>query len=148
MPSPQVHAAAHHRAGARVNAYEENAYAMSQGKLLYENFNCVGCHFHGGGGIGPPLMDDKWIYGSEPDQIFATIIAGPAQRHAVVSREDPGLPGLADRRVRAQSERVGEQPGRAGRSDHMQMQPPENSMRQSPRRVDEPTTPSCPDGAR
>src|SRR4051812_38033500 len=42
------------------NPYEQNAYAMSQGKLLYENFNCVGCHFHGGGGIGPPLMDDKW----------------------------------------------------------------------------------------
>jgi len=58
------------------NAYEQNAYAMSQGKLLYLNFNCVGCHFHGGGGIGPPLMDDKWIYGSEPDQIFATVVQG------------------------------------------------------------------------
>ena len=36
--------------------------------------NCVGCHFHGGGGIGPPLMDEKWIYGSDPSQIFATIV--------------------------------------------------------------------------
>jgi len=58
------------------NDYEENAYAMSEGKRLYEGFNCVGCHFHGGGGIGPPLMDNKWTYGAEPQQIFATVIQG------------------------------------------------------------------------
>jgi len=56
--------------------YEDTAYALSEGKRLYENFNCAGCHFHGGGGIGPPLMDDKWIYGSEPQQIFATVVQG------------------------------------------------------------------------
>src|SRR5205085_9343074 len=56
------------------NAYEENAYALSEGQRMYLQFNCVGCHFHGGGGIGPPLMDDKWIYGSDPDQVFATIV--------------------------------------------------------------------------
>jgi len=49
---------------------------ITEGKRLYENFNCSGCHFHGGGGIGPPLMDDKWIYGSEPQQIFATVVQG------------------------------------------------------------------------
>ena len=59
-----------------INEYDQNAFAINQGKLLYLNFNCVGCHFHGGGGIGPPLMDDKWIYGSQPDQIFATILQG------------------------------------------------------------------------
>src|SRR5438309_11687825 len=58
------------------NEYEENAYAMSEGQHLYESYNCVGCHFHGGGGIGPPLMDDKWVYGSAPQQIFATVIQG------------------------------------------------------------------------
>ncbi|HEX8775636.1 MAG TPA: c-type cytochrome [Pyrinomonadaceae bacterium] len=58
------------------NEYEENGPAMSDGKRLYEWFNCVGCHAHGGGGIGPPLIDDQWIYGSEPDQIFATIVEG------------------------------------------------------------------------
>ena len=35
-----------------------------RGRRLYDAFNCVGCHAHGGGGIGPPLMDDKWIYGT------------------------------------------------------------------------------------
>ena len=58
------------------NEYEENGPAMSDGKRLYEWFNCVGCHAHGGGGMGPPLIDDEWIYGSEPDQIFATIVEG------------------------------------------------------------------------
>jgi len=53
-----------------------NAYAISQGKALFEGMNCVGCHFHGGGGIGPPLMDDEWIYGSDPSQIFNTIVEG------------------------------------------------------------------------
>jgi cytochrome c oxidase cbb3-type subunit III len=56
--------------------YETNAYAIAEGKRLYTQFNCVGCHANGGGGMGPPLMDDKWIYGSEPANIFATIVEG------------------------------------------------------------------------
>ena len=58
------------------NEYENNAQAMSDGKRLFEQMNCVGCHAHGGGAIGPALMDDKWIYGSQPEQIFATIVEG------------------------------------------------------------------------
>ncbi|HEY0369590.1 MAG TPA: cytochrome c [Chthoniobacterales bacterium] len=56
--------------------YEESAYAIGEGQKLYMAFNCVGCHFHGGGGIGPPLMDGEWIYGHEPQQIFASIVEG------------------------------------------------------------------------
>jgi len=56
--------------------YANNAYALSAGKKLYNQMNCVGCHFHGGGGIGPALMDDQWIYGSDPSQIFSTIVEG------------------------------------------------------------------------
>jgi Cytochrome c, mono- and diheme variants len=58
------------------NMYQESAYAVSEGQKLYEAYNCVGCHAHGGGGIGPPLMDSNWIYGSEPGNIFATIMQG------------------------------------------------------------------------
>jgi cytochrome c oxidase cbb3-type subunit 3 len=58
------------------NEYEENAYALSEGKHLFESMNCAGCHAHGGGGMGPALMDDKWIYGGEPEKIFATIVEG------------------------------------------------------------------------
>jgi cytochrome c oxidase cbb3-type subunit 3 len=56
--------------------YEENAYGVSQGKTLYNQFNCSGCHSQGGGGMGPPLMDDEWIYGSEPENVFKTIVEG------------------------------------------------------------------------
>ena len=58
------------------NLYQENAYAVSEGQRLYEQYNCVGCHAHGGGGMGPALMDDVWIYGSDPANIFATITQG------------------------------------------------------------------------
>jgi len=56
--------------------YEESAYAVSEGKRLFSQYNCSGCHANGGGGIGPPLMDQAWIYGSEPANIFATIMQG------------------------------------------------------------------------
>jgi cytochrome c oxidase cbb3-type subunit 3 len=56
--------------------YEGNAYAIAEGKRLFSQFNCVGCHGHGGGAIGPALMDGAWIYGSEPENIFASIVQG------------------------------------------------------------------------
>jgi cytochrome c oxidase cbb3-type subunit 3 len=58
------------------NEYGDNAWAVSEGKRLSNQFNCSGCHFQGGGGIGPPLMDSQWIYGSQPENIFATIVEG------------------------------------------------------------------------
>jgi cytochrome c oxidase cbb3-type subunit 3 len=58
------------------NPYEDNAYAVAEGKTLFNQMNCSGCHSHGGGGIGPPLTDDEWIYGSDPQNIFATITEG------------------------------------------------------------------------
>lgn len=56
--------------------FENNAYAVAEGQKLYESFNCSGCHFHGGGGIGPPLMDANWIYGSQPQNVYQTIMQG------------------------------------------------------------------------
>ena len=56
--------------------YGSNAYALSEGKRLFNQMNRSGCHSQGGGGIGPALMDDDWIYGSDPSQIFSTIIEG------------------------------------------------------------------------
>ena len=54
----------------------DNAYEISQGKRLFRWYNCSGCHSNGGGGMGPPLMDEKWIYGHDPDQVFMTIMQG------------------------------------------------------------------------
>lgn len=56
--------------------FEDNAYGLSEGKRLYNAYNCVGCHARGGGAIGPALMDHRWIYGSRPEQIYSTIIEG------------------------------------------------------------------------
>ena len=56
--------------------YENNAAAVSDGKQLFSAYNCVGCHAHGGGGIGPALRDDEWSYGHEADQIYHSILEG------------------------------------------------------------------------
>jgi cytochrome c oxidase cbb3-type subunit III len=61
---------------ARAVKYENNAFHISQGKRYYEWYNCYSCHAAGGGDIGPPLMDDKWRYGGEIEQIVSTIMEG------------------------------------------------------------------------
>lgn len=58
------------------NVFAGDAHALAEGKRLYNWYNCSGCHFSGGGGIGPPLMDDDWIYGSEPQNILASVLEG------------------------------------------------------------------------
>lgn len=58
------------------NPSERRAYSVSEGKVLYQQFNCSGCHSLGGGGIGPPLMDSDWIYGSDPENVYETIVQG------------------------------------------------------------------------
>lgn len=70
-PGPQ-----HKKPPSVPNPDENNSWAMAEGKRLYEAYNCVGCHAHGGGGMGPPLMDEKWIYGHSPEQVYATIVEG------------------------------------------------------------------------
>jgi len=56
--------------------YDGNSYGINQGERLYVQYNCVGCHFHGGGGIGPPLMDELWVYGGSGQNIHDTIVQG------------------------------------------------------------------------
>ena len=60
----------------RAAQYEHNAPALAEGQRLFSWMNCVGCHSHGGGGMGPALMDEEWRYGGRLDQIAATIIEG------------------------------------------------------------------------
>jgi cytochrome c oxidase cbb3-type subunit 3 len=60
----------------RGGEYEGNAAHIANGQRYYEWFNCKGCHFNGGGGIGPALMDDKWRYGGEIERIYASIEQG------------------------------------------------------------------------
>ena len=60
----------------RAKLYDNNAPAISAGQQLFSWMNCVGCHSHGGGGMGPALMDSEWRYGGQIQQIAATIVEG------------------------------------------------------------------------
>src|SRR3982750_534479 len=60
----------------RARLYDNNAPAISEGQFLYSQMNCVGCHSHGGGGMGPALMDDEWRFGGRIDQIASSIAEG------------------------------------------------------------------------
>jgi cytochrome c oxidase cbb3-type subunit III len=108
------------------NDYEENAWALSEGKRLYSAYNCNGCHSLGGGGMGPALMDENWIYGGKPEEIFSTIVAGRPN----------GMPSFHDRvpdsqiwqlaaYIRSMSGQV-RKDAAPTRDDHLQGKPPES----------------------
>jgi cytochrome c oxidase cbb3-type subunit 3 len=61
---------------AKGQSFLGNAYHLSQGKTLFKQMNCSGCHANGGGGSGPALMDDRWIYGSRVENVAASILEG------------------------------------------------------------------------
>lgn len=110
-----------------VNPYENNAYAMAEGQRLYKNFNCVGCHANGGGGMGPALIDDQWIYGSQPDQIFSTIVQGrPNGMPSFMGRINDAQVWQLVAYVRSMNGQTA-QDAAPGRDDHMKSIPPSNS---------------------
>jgi len=114
------------------NEYEENAYAVSEGARLYQWYNCVGCHAHGGGGMGPPLMDEKWLYGADPAQIFSTIVEGrpngmPSFRGKVPDHQVWQLVAY----VRSMSGQVPKDVA-PGREDNMSTKKPESMTEEKP----------------
>ena len=60
----------------RSKEYENNSFHLAQGSRLFVWMNCSGCHALGGGGMGPPLMDDEWRYGGRMEDIVTTIWNG------------------------------------------------------------------------
>jgi cytochrome c oxidase cbb3-type subunit 3 len=56
--------------------YDYNAWNIAEGKHLFLAMNCNGCHGQGGGGEGPSLMDNRYRYGSEPGNLFASVVEG------------------------------------------------------------------------
>ena len=120
--------------GGSHRSIEENAFNLAQGKQLYTWFNCSGCHAHGGGDIGPALMDDQWLYGSEIENVYATIVQGrpngmPSFRNRIPDQQVWQIAAY----VRSMS---GLTPATASpsRSDEMQNKPAEQSMpRQEPK---------------
>ncbi|QCF26873.1 c-type cytochrome [Hydrocarboniclastica marina] len=59
------------------NPYAGDEKAIARGEQHFGAFNCNGCHAPlGGGGMGPPLSDEVWIYGGEPGQVYLSILHG------------------------------------------------------------------------
>ena len=51
--------------------------AAARGMQDFANFNCSGCHMaNGGGGMGPALSNDTWVYRSSPANIYLSIAQG------------------------------------------------------------------------
>jgi len=62
------------------NPYAQNTAATSEGRELFVRMNCSGCHGgRAGGGMGPSLRDEDWLYGNTDQQIFSTILEGRAR---------------------------------------------------------------------
>ena len=110
----------------RAALYKNNAPALAEGQRLFSWMNCVGCHAHGGGGMGPPLMDSQWRYGGSIPQIAATIVEGrpngmPSFRGKIVDTQVWQLVAFVQS-MNGQSS-LGSLPGR---SDHLNGGTPEN----------------------
>jgi cytochrome c oxidase cbb3-type subunit 3 len=111
----------------RPESYAENAPALSEGKRLYTQFNCYGCHAHGGGDMGPALMDDRWIYGSSPEQIFSSIVAGRPNGMPAFGAKIPAYEVWQIAAYVRSMSGLASSDAAPGRDDHMQTTPAENS---------------------
>lgn len=61
------------------NPYADDKAALQEGRQLFKAFNCAGCHgAHAGGGMGPSLRDELWLYGSAQHNIYSSIAQGRA----------------------------------------------------------------------
>jgi cytochrome c oxidase cbb3-type subunit 3 len=61
------------------NPFAGDPEGRLQGLRFFRAYNCAGCHGeHGGGGMGPSLRDDIWLYGNSDAQIASSILDGRA----------------------------------------------------------------------
>jgi cytochrome c-L len=59
----------------KLNPYTANAAAIEEGRALYMQHGCSGCHgVRGGGGMAMPLLDDTWRFGSSDEILFKLIM--------------------------------------------------------------------------
>lgn len=112
---------------AQGHIFRGNAYQLSQGKRLFDWFNCSGCHgTMGGGASGPALSDAWWRYGPDDVSIFVSIRDGRPQ----------GMPPFRDKLTIEQIWQLAyyiqtlgissPETAAPSRNDHMQARPAEN----------------------
>jgi cytochrome c(L) len=59
---------------AKLNKYTGNPEAIKEGRAIFLKYGCSGCHgVGGGGGMGPPLVDDVWKFGSSDETLFKLV---------------------------------------------------------------------------
>jgi cytochrome c oxidase cbb3-type subunit 3 len=59
------------------NPLGDDRTVLEEGRKLFVQYNCYGCHGgRAGGGMGPSLRDTAWRYGSSPDRIYNSIAQG------------------------------------------------------------------------
>src|SRR6185312_7512462 len=62
------------------NPLANDPNAAEEGKKLFSQMNCAGCHgYDAKGGMGPDLTDIEWRYGGRPIDIYKSIYEGRAQ---------------------------------------------------------------------
>jgi mono/diheme cytochrome c family protein len=121
-----------------IGPYDDNAWAIGEGQRLFSQMNCSGCHSHGGGGMGPALMDGKWRYGEDDASVFSSILGGRKN----------GMPAYRDRLSDDQAWQLvayvktlsGRGPKQSSpvRDDHMNVRPSPASMQPDPISKEEP----------
>jgi mono/diheme cytochrome c family protein len=58
----------------KLNPFARNSPAIEEGKSLYVQNGCSACHgVMGGGGMGVPLIDDVWRFGSDDETLYKLI---------------------------------------------------------------------------
>lgn len=56
------------------NPFAKSMEAVVEGKKLYLKNGCSGCHgVGGGGGMGKPLIDEEWKFGSDDQTLFKLV---------------------------------------------------------------------------
>src|SRR4051812_32563635 len=56
------------------NPFAKSVDAVLDGRKIYLKYGCAGCHgMGGGGGMGKPLIDEEWRFGSDDATLFKLI---------------------------------------------------------------------------
>ena len=85
--------------------------AVQRGMKDFDAFNCSGCHAaNAGGGMGPSLSNDIWIYRSSPANIYLDIVQG---RSAGMPAFGAMLPDRTVWELVAYIQSISEKPGKA-----------------------------------
>jgi mono/diheme cytochrome c family protein len=81
-------------AAKKLNSHTGNPQAIEEGRALYIQHGCSGCHgVRGGGGMALPLNDDRWEFGSG-DEVLFKLIKGEIPESTM-----PRIENLADDQV-------------------------------------------------